>query len=151
MIETPVAMDVPIHTDEYGVIRVSRTRVTLETVVARYEQGDSPEAIVRSFDVLKLDDVYAVIAYYLRNREEVEAYIQQVDAEADDIRRKIEALPTSKPLTREMLLARQMQERSGDDYSTPPDMPRYSAVMISAPPRYGRSTFGISMLPSSRW
>lgn len=115
MIETPVAMDVPIHTDEYGVIRVGRTRVTLETVVARHEEGDSPEAIVRSFDVLKLDDVYAVIAYYLRNREEVEAYIQRIDAEADDIRRKFEALPTSKPLTREMLLARQSSNKKAQE------------------------------------
>lgn len=49
-------------------IRVSRTRVTLDVVIARFEQGATPSNIHDSFDVLPINDIYAVIAYYPMNR-----------------------------------------------------------------------------------
>jgi uncharacterized protein (DUF433 family) len=99
-------MDVPLRTDQDGVIRVGQTRVTLLTIVARHQAGDSPEDIHRGFPTVDLGDIYAVIAYYLAHREAVDEYIRQVELESEEIRRKFEALPSSKPLTREMLLAR---------------------------------------------
>ncbi len=112
MISTPITIPVPLRTDQDGSIRVGNTRVLLEVVIASYQRGDMPEQIVKSFDVLKVEDVYAVIAYYLSHRDEVDEYIRQVDAEAEEIRRKFEALPTSKPLTREMLLARLAEKQN---------------------------------------
>ncbi len=91
MIPDPLTMTIPLRTDEHGAIRVSGTRVTLDTVIARYQQGDSPEAIHEGFDVLPLNDIYAVIAYYLAHREELDAYLQRRDEEAEQIRQEVEA------------------------------------------------------------
>ena len=82
---------VPIHINADGVALVGGTRVRLETIVAAFHSGDSPEQIVDNFDVLSLADVYAVIAYYIYHREEVDAYIRQQDAAAEDVRHRIEA------------------------------------------------------------
>ena len=106
MIELPAAVDVPLRTDEDGAIRVGGTRVLLEVVIGAYQRKDTPEQIVEAFPTLTLADVYAVIAYYLGHREIVDEYVQHVEREGEAIRSKLEALPSSKPLTREMLLAR---------------------------------------------
>lgn len=39
------------------------TRVTLRTILASLADGDTPEAIVRAFPTLKVEDVQAVIAF----------------------------------------------------------------------------------------
>jgi hypothetical protein len=54
--------------------------------VHTFNQGASPEAIVLSYPTLELADVYAVINYYLYNRAEVDAYLQQREEEATRIR-----------------------------------------------------------------
>jgi len=87
VIEAP---PVPLRTDEHGVLRVGKTRVPLDTVVYSFNQGASAEEIVMSYPTLKLDDVYAVISYYLHNRAEVDSYLGQRDAEAARIREENE-------------------------------------------------------------
>lgn len=82
---------VPIRTDQHGIIRIANTRVTLDVVVARYQQGETPEQINQGFPTLKLADIYAVISYYLNNKDEVDAYLRQQDEEAAQTRREIEA------------------------------------------------------------
>ena len=79
----PVLMTV----DEDGMVRIAGTRVTLDTVVACYQQGDSAEAIANSFPTLALADVYRIIAYYLRHQEEVDHYIAQNELQANELRR----------------------------------------------------------------
>lgn len=106
MIATPVVIDVPLLADKDGVIRVDGTRVTLTTIIARHTAGDSPEDIHRGFPTVSLGAIYAVIAYFLAHREAVDEYIRQTEQAAEEIRSKFEALPSSTPLTREMLLAR---------------------------------------------
>jgi uncharacterized protein (DUF433 family) len=116
MIATPVSLDVPLRVDEAGAIRIGQTRVLLEIVVGAYLRGDSPEQIVKSYDVLKLDQVYAVIAYYLSHSDEVDDYMRQVEAAGEEIRRKFEALPGYTPLTRAMLLERlEAKNKKGED------------------------------------
>ena|SRR5664279_1374977 len=90
MIDSP-EVPVPIRRDKDGNIRVGGTRVLLEVVIARFQQGDTPEHIHEGFPTLKLADIYAVIAYYLNNREEVDDYIRQQDEEGQAIRQKMEA------------------------------------------------------------
>ena len=87
MITTPIAMNVPLQTDEHGVIRVSNTRVTLHTIIGVFNQDESPETIHEGFPTIPLADIYAIIAYYLANRDVVDAYIQQVDEEAERTRK----------------------------------------------------------------
>jgi len=96
---------VPLATDAHGVIRVAGTRVTLDTVIGVYSQGSTPEEIVESFDVLRLDDVYAVITYYLRHRDEVATYMAEQEALAAKIREEVEREFPQNGL-RERLLAR---------------------------------------------
>jgi uncharacterized protein (DUF433 family) len=91
MLPTPAAVDVPIKEDEHGVIRVSGTRVTLKTIIGRYRAGDHPDLIHEGFPTVPISDVYAVIAYYLANREAVDRYIEATNAEAERVRREIEA------------------------------------------------------------
>jgi uncharacterized protein (DUF433 family) len=91
MIATPVVMDVPLRTDENDKIRVGDTRVLLELVIHAFQQGESAEGIVDSYSSLKLADVYAVIAYYLTHRAEVDAYVKQVEERGERIRKEIEA------------------------------------------------------------
>jgi uncharacterized protein (DUF433 family) len=77
--------------DAEGTVRIGRTRVTLETVVGTFDQGATPEEISERFSVLRVEDVYAVIAYYLNNREAVQAYVRRQEEEGEAIRREIEA------------------------------------------------------------
>ena len=39
--------ELPLRLDTQGTIRVGRSRVTLDTVIAAYHQGASPETIAR--------------------------------------------------------------------------------------------------------
>ncbi len=91
MIDAPATVAVPLQTDEYGVIRVGETRVTLLTIVGRYRAGDTPQVIHDGFPTVSLADIYAVIAYYLAHQDAIDAYIQQIEAEAEKQRQEHEA------------------------------------------------------------
>jgi uncharacterized protein (DUF433 family) len=91
MVVTLHADPVPLRVDETGTIRVGSSRVTLDVLLADYKAGLGPEEIVRQLDTLSLADVYGAIAYYHRHRDEVEDYLRRRKAEADALRRKIEA------------------------------------------------------------
>lgn len=95
-------MTVPLTTTEFGTIRVGSSRVSLDSVVHHYKQGATAERIAESFPSLELADIYAVIAYYLANRESVEAYLQTQEAEADDLQQQIESDPTQQKATNEL-------------------------------------------------
>jgi uncharacterized protein (DUF433 family) len=96
----------PLRWDEGGVIRVGTSRISLDLVVEQYESGATPEDMVRAFDTLALADVYAVIAYCLRHRDEVRAYLTRRADEAAALRARIEG---ERPrVGREELLARRV-------------------------------------------
>ncbi|MDQ7025619.1 MAG: DUF433 domain-containing protein [Anaerolineae bacterium] len=81
----------PLRVADTGTVCIGQTRVTLQTVIAAFHRGESPEQIILNFDVLSLADVYAVITYYLNHREEVDAYIQQQEVESEQIRQEMES------------------------------------------------------------
>jgi uncharacterized protein (DUF433 family) len=91
VIAMPEPIGVPLSMDQDGVIRVSDTRVTLSTLVGCYQRGDTPDEIHEGFPTVPLADIYAVIAYYLTHREEVDDYIRQEDEEAARWRQEYEA------------------------------------------------------------
>ena len=62
----------PLRVDEGGAVRVGKSRVNLDLVVEQYENGATPEEIARAYDTLDLADVYGVIAYYLRHRQDID-------------------------------------------------------------------------------
>jgi hypothetical protein len=65
--------------------------VSLDLIVEQYENGLTPEEMVRAYETLELADVYAVIAYFLRHPDEVRAYLKRRREEAGALRAKIEA------------------------------------------------------------
>jgi len=85
------AEPVPLLTDKDGVVRVGGTRLTLDTVVAAFNDGATAEEIVQQYPSLQLADVYAVISHYLRNRSEVEKYLRKRQKQAEEIRKQNEA------------------------------------------------------------
>lgn len=98
------AQSPPLQADRDGVIRVSETRVTLNSVVHAFDEGHTAEEIVSQFPALKLADVYAVISYYLNNRVAVREYLQPQEAAADEVWREIER-SSDYQMLRERLLA----------------------------------------------
>ena len=59
-------------------IRITGTRVGIETLLRDYQEGSSPEEIVLHYPTLSLEQVYATITYYLANREKLHLYLNQV-------------------------------------------------------------------------
>ena len=64
--------------------RVAGTRVSLDSIVYCFWNGDSPESIAQSFPVLTLEQVFGAIAYYLDHQDDIDEYIKlgEVDYEA---------------------------------------------------------------------
>ncbi len=68
--------------------RVAGTGVTVRRIVGWYKLGLSPEEIVAEIPHLTLAQVYAALAYYHANREEVEADSAAEEAEAERLERE---------------------------------------------------------------
>lgn len=81
---------VPLRLDEDGTVRVGNTRITLDLIVEQYENGMTPEDMVRAYDTLKLADVYGVLAYCLRHPTEVGTYLGRREKDATELQAKIE-------------------------------------------------------------
>lgn len=97
---------IPLETDADGVMRVGQTRVTLDTVVTAFKDGATAEEIVQQYPTVALADVYYVIGYYLRRRDEVDAYLGKRRKEADVLQGQMEARFNPVGI-RERLMARQ--------------------------------------------
>jgi uncharacterized protein (DUF433 family) len=82
---------IPLAIDADGVVRIAETRVTLDTLVTAFEEGSTAEEIVHQYPSLHLADVYSVIAYYLRRRPEVEAYLRDRQRQASEVRAQNES------------------------------------------------------------
>jgi len=108
--ESPIWEAVPLATDRDGVIRVSGTRVPLETVVGAFLDGATPEEIVLNYTTLSLADVYQVVAYYLKNKDKVDSYLERVRIEETEARTLTEARWNQVGI-RERLFARQRQKQ----------------------------------------
>jgi uncharacterized protein (DUF433 family) len=102
----------PLRVDNGGAVRVGRSRISLDLIIEQYENGMMPEEMVRAYDTLVLADVYAIIAYYLRHRDEVQAYLKRREEEAEALRATIEA--EHPPITRKELLARRSAREKVD-------------------------------------
>jgi uncharacterized protein (DUF433 family) len=60
---------------------VRGSRVSLDSIVYAFLNGQTAESIAQSFPVLNLEQVYGAITYYLGHRAEIDAYLR--DARAD--------------------------------------------------------------------
>jgi uncharacterized protein (DUF433 family) len=106
----------PLRLDESGTVRVGGSRVTLDILVQRFNQGDSPETLAQSFSTLPLADIYAALGYYLRHRAEVDAYLSQQEDEAEALRKQRPEFFPSGAAVRQRLQGR-LARGPGDDAS----------------------------------
>ena len=60
-----------------GVWKVCGSRVSLDSVLAAYLSGLSPEGIQEAFPSLSLEAIHGCLAFYLRNRADLDAYLQR--------------------------------------------------------------------------
>jgi len=87
-----------------GNFYVAGTRISLDTIVHAFRRGESPETICQNFELLRLEEVYGAIAYYLANRAEIDSYlIRQSDKWAAGRRN---AEPLSDDLRKRLMQAR---------------------------------------------
>jgi uncharacterized protein (DUF433 family) len=66
-------------------VRIGASRVPLESVVRAFDAGASAEDIVTSYPSLDLGDVYAALAYVLKNRGEIDEYMKRSAAECEKV------------------------------------------------------------------
>jgi uncharacterized protein (DUF433 family) len=102
---------VPLAIDSNGVVRIAGTRITLDTVVAAFNEGFSAEEIAEQYPTLTLADVYSVIGYYLRYRSTLDAHLRERQAQGERVRAENESRFDPRGL-QARLLARRPGSRS---------------------------------------
>ncbi len=61
--------------DSDGVIRVARSRVTLDSLIGAFQEGATAEEIAESYPVVPRGDVFQILGYYLHHTSEVDEYL----------------------------------------------------------------------------
>ena len=84
---------VPFTQTTEGVIRITGTRVSLDTILHHYQRGASPEEITNRFPTVSLGQVHAVLAYYLSYQVELDAYLKEQEAADAAFLKQLEADP----------------------------------------------------------
>jgi uncharacterized protein (DUF433 family) len=96
----------PLREDASGALRVGDSRVLLELVIRAFQDGATPETIVQRYSTLTLPDVYAVISYYLRHRDDVDEYLARREQRGEEVRQRVESRQGDLSEIRARLLAR---------------------------------------------
>lgn len=102
---TSETYEIKLTKTKAGVLRIGKTRVSLDSVIIAFNQGATPEQIVYDFDTLSLSEVYAAISYYLQNRETVDLYLSKRAKQNEKLREANDARFDHQGI-REKLLAR---------------------------------------------
>ena len=71
-----VANGVSYIEERDGAFWLAGTRVSLDSVVYAFWNGQTAESIAQSFPVLSLEQVYGAITYYLGRRSEIDRYLE---------------------------------------------------------------------------
>jgi uncharacterized protein (DUF433 family) len=72
---------------------VAGTRISLDSIVHAFRRGESPETICQNYELLRLEEVYGAIAYYLANHADIDAYLIRQNEKWAEGRRNAEPLP----------------------------------------------------------
>jgi uncharacterized protein (DUF433 family) len=63
-----------------GRLRLDGTRITVDRIAVLYKQGLTAEDIALTYPHLPIGKIYAALAYYHANREEIESVLAAEDA-----------------------------------------------------------------------
>ena len=72
-----------LETDDGGFIHMTGHRIGLHNLVRMYADGSSPEMIAAHYPSLPLALIHRVIAFYLENQADVDAYVAAHGQEID--------------------------------------------------------------------
>ena len=70
-----------------GVMRITGTRIDLDSVIQAFRDGATPEEMCQDFPSLPLAQVYSLLAFYLNQQDAVDAYLTE-QAQASKIIRQ---------------------------------------------------------------
>ena len=90
MSEMSLTQTVPLTRGEDGVLRVTGSRVTLDSIVAQFKTGATAEQIQEDYPSVTLNDIYSLIAYYLQHSRAVEDYLREQAQAATEVRGELE-------------------------------------------------------------
>jgi uncharacterized protein (DUF433 family) len=110
MIELDTVETIPMALGADGVIRIGGTRVTLDTLIAAFREGATPEEIAHQYPSVALGDIYEVIGYALRHPETVETYLTQRAAVAMNVRTENERRNSVDGIRERLISRRQKQQ-----------------------------------------
>lgn len=65
---------------------VAATRVSLDSIVYAFHAGQTAESIAQMFPVLKLEQVYGAVTYYLAHRVEIDEYLKKAKSDFEAMR-----------------------------------------------------------------
>src|SRR5438445_844908 len=77
-----------VHRIPDGGWQIQGTRVSLDSVVYLFLEGAAAEEIASQFRALSLEQVYGAIAFYLRNREEIDRYLTSQQQRWEELRKQ---------------------------------------------------------------
>jgi uncharacterized protein (DUF433 family) len=66
------------------------TRISLDSVVYAFLNGESPENIAQNFPLLSLEQVYGAITFYLANRELIDRYLKEGEKEFEKLQKSLQ-------------------------------------------------------------
>lgn len=96
-------------------IRVKGTRVGIETILWDYlEKGRTVDQIVEDYPSVNREQVHATLTYYWRNRAQVDAYLQ--DIEADYEARYAEQMRNPSPAVQRLIRLIEERQLTGSAY-----------------------------------
>ncbi len=102
MLTFPHTEAIPLIQADDGTLRISGTRIPIDTIIARYRVGDTPQEIVEGFPTLSLDAVYLLIGFYLRNQRSLDEYLHERRQRADQLQAEMQARQMQDPQYREL-------------------------------------------------
>jgi len=88
---------------------IKGTRISLDSVVYAFLNGESPESIAQNFPLLSLEQVYGAITFYLAHREMIDTYLKEGEAEFQQLQ---QTLRKKSPLLHQKLKAAQAQKQT---------------------------------------
>ncbi len=88
---------------------IAGTRISLDSVVYSFLNGESPESIAQNFPLLALEQIYGAITFYLANRDLVDKYLTDGEIEFQQLQQLCRG---KSPLLYQKLQEAQAQKRS---------------------------------------
>ena len=65
----------------HGGYYLAGTRISLDSIVYSFNEGQSPEAIQEDFPSLKRAQIYGAIAFYLDHQAEIDKHLEETERE----------------------------------------------------------------------